>query len=85
MRYCTWRLLWIDGNGYSPQQRAIELGGKLTPTKWCDKDLTTGKILGFIEEDVDLSLLADWEVTEVNEFEARDFVERIEKDKMGDW
>jgi len=78
MRYCTWKLVWSEGYGYGPEQTAHNNGGKLTPSIWSNPDVETGTILGYATQDLDFSILADWEATELTESEALAFAQSVD-------
>ena len=78
MRYCTWKLTWSEGYGYGPEQTAHDNGGKLTPSMWVNPNVETGSILGYATEGLDLTLLADWEATELTESEALAFARTLD-------
>lgn len=79
MRYCTWKLTWIDGYGYGPEETAAANGGRLEASSWVSPDVT-GTILGYLTGEVDLSALTAWEVTELTEAEALAFAQAINAD-----
>jgi len=78
MRYCTWKLVWSEGYGYGPEQTAHNNGGKLTPSIWSNPDVETGTILGYATQDLDFTILADWEATELTESEALAFAQSVD-------
>jgi hypothetical protein len=77
MRYLTWKLAWPgDGRyGYGPEQVAAANGARLEASSWVDGQVETGTILGYLDGELDLSLLAEWDVTELDETEALTFAQ----------
>jgi hypothetical protein len=80
MRYATWKLTWVDGYGYGPEQTAADNGGRLEASSFASPDVMTGTILGYLTGDVDLDLLSDWAVTELTAEEALVFAQTVSPD-----
>lgn len=79
MRYLTWKLTWPgDGRyGFGPEPAVADNGGRLEASGWVDPTVEAGTILGYLTGDVDLALLADWEVAELPQSEALAFARAL--------
>jgi len=79
MRYLTWHLTWPTAEyGYGPEQTAADNGAHLEASMWVNPDVEHGNILGYLTGDLDLTLLADWDVSELSEVEALGFAAAID-------
>lgn len=76
MRYVTWSLTWENGYGFGPEQTAKQYGATLSGAV-ASPNVETGTILGYLDGELDLALVADWGVTEVTETEALDFARAL--------
>lgn len=79
MRYLTWKLMWPGDAkyGYGPEPIVAENGGRLDASSWVDPTVENGTILGYLTGDVDLTLLADWNVAELTQDEALAFAQAL--------
>jgi hypothetical protein len=79
MRYITWYLTWPTAEyGYGPEQTAADNGAHLEASMWVNPDVEHGNILGYLTGDLNLALLADWDVTELSEAEALAFAVNLD-------
>jgi hypothetical protein len=79
MRYCTWHLTWPTPDyGIGPEQTAADNGARMEASMWVNPTVEHGNILGYLTGDVDLGLLADWDVTVVDEATALAFAQSID-------
>jgi len=79
MRYIVWHLTWpTEEYGYGPEQTAADNGAHLEASMWVNPDVEHGNILGYLTGDLDLTLLADWDVTELSEADALAFAQGID-------
>lgn len=79
MRYLTWKLTWPGDAqyGFGPESVVAENGGHLEASSWVNPSVETGTILGYLAGDVDLALLADWDVVELTEADALAFAQAL--------
>jgi hypothetical protein len=82
VRYLTWKLTWPGDAQYGvgPEPVVADNGGRLEASSWVNPTVEAGTILGYLNGDVDLSLLADWDVIELTEAEALAFAQAINSD-----
>lgn len=80
MRYLTWELTWPGDHryGYGPEPVAAGNGAHLEASMWVNPTVETGTILGYLTGNLDLGLLADWNVAELNAEEALAFAQAID-------
>jgi hypothetical protein len=79
MRYIVWHLTWPTPDyGSGPEQTAADNGAHLEASMWVNPDVEHGNILGYLTGDLDLALLADWDVTELSEADALAFAVNID-------
>lgn len=79
MRYCTWHLTWPTPEyGYGPEQTAHDNGAHLDASMWVNPDVEHGNILGYLTGDIDLELLADWDVAELTQAKALKFAKNLD-------
>jgi hypothetical protein len=79
MRYLVWHLTWPTSQyGYGPEQTAADNGAHLKASMWVNPDVEHGNILGYLIGDLDLALLADWDVTELSEADALAFAVNLD-------
>jgi hypothetical protein len=81
MRYLTWKLSWSEDNkyGYGPEKTAADNGGLLEASSWSIPDVETGRILGYMTNDVPLELLSEWDVVELSKEEALEFAKAVDQ------
>lgn len=77
MRYCTWRLKWIDGYGYGPEEAVNETGSLLEASSWVSPSIEDGDILGYLTGDYEVPELNDWHLTELSAEQALEFAQAI--------
>lgn len=78
MRYSTWKLIYPDGTvGYGPETEANVNGTVLEASSWVDPD---GTILGYVYDDIDVSLYTAYQLTEISADEALAFAQEIDAD-----
>jgi hypothetical protein len=82
VRYLTWKLTWPGDAQYGvgPEPVVAENGGRLEASSWVNPTVEAGTILGYLIGDVDLGLLADWDIAELTEAEALAFAQAINSD-----
>lgn len=78
MKYITWKLKWQGNYGTGPESQIAELGGNASASAWATP-VQTGEILGYLTGEVDLSLLAEFEVRELSQIEALEFAKQIDQ------
>lgn len=76
MKYVTWVLTWDGDYGYGPELVAAEHGAKLNAA-FASPSVESGTTLGYLTGDLDLSLLVNWQVTEISQAEALAFVQEL--------
>jgi hypothetical protein len=80
MRYLTWKLNWSNPDyGTGPEEKAAKNGAKLEASMWVNPDVEHGTILGYLTGNLDLTLLSDWEVQELTQFEALEYSQLIDE------
>jgi hypothetical protein len=79
MRYLQWHLTWPGDHryGYGPEPVAADNGAHLEASGWVDPTVETGTILGYLTGELDIALLADWDVVELDEAEALTFAQAL--------
>ena len=75
MRYCTYRLIWIDGYGFGPEPIAYDHGSRIEASSFVDDD---GIHLGYLTGDLDLGLIVDYDPTELDGEQAVAFARTID-------
>lgn len=81
MRYCTWRLTWDAEHQYGvgPEQTVADHGSRLEASSWVDPTVESGTILGYLDGDIDVAILADWNVVELDQVHAVMFAQNIDE------
>jgi len=79
VRYLTWKLTWPGDAqyGFGPESVVADNGSRLEASEWVNPTVEAGTILGYLIGDVDLALLADWEVGELTQAEALSFAQAL--------
>jgi hypothetical protein len=79
MRYIVWHLTWpTEEYGYGPEQTAADNGAHLEASMWVNPDVEHGNILGYLTGDLDMALLAAWDVIELSEADGLAFAVNID-------
>jgi hypothetical protein len=79
MRYIVWHLTWPTAEyGYGPEQTAADNGAHLEASMWVNPTVEAGTILGYLTGELDLALLAAWNVTELTQADALAFAAAID-------
>lgn len=73
MRYITWKLVWKGDYGYGPESTAANIGQHMEASSFCDADVETGTILGYLFGDADISNFSDWDAVELSQEDALSF------------
>lgn len=76
MQYAIWKLNFIDGYGFGPEDKVAQLGGKASggPTE----STVLGRILGYIYGEIDKAALQEWDFDFVNQEQALEFAKLID-------
>jgi len=84
VRYLTWKLTWPGDAryGFGPEPVVAENGGRLEASSWVNPIVETGTILGYLTGDIDLALLADWDVVELTQAEALTFAQALNAEAL---
>jgi len=80
VRYLTWELTWPGDHryGYGPEPVAADHGAHLEASMWVNPTVEAGTILGYLTGDLDVALLAAWNVTELTQADALAFAQAID-------
>lgn len=82
MRYITYRLTWVDGYGYGPEQTIADNGGHLEASSWTAPSVEDGLILGYLYGDQSIDFISNWNPTELTEDEALAFAKGINNEAI---
>jgi len=78
MRYITWKLTWVDGYGYGPEQVIADNGGFLEASSWFNPTIEQGTILGYLHGEQPIDLISSWNAIELSQEEALGFARVID-------
>lgn len=78
MRYITWKLKWTDEYGHGPESVVHSKGSSLKASMFFDSSTKNGQILGYLEGDLDVTFLADFECEEITDAEALEFAKNLD-------
>jgi hypothetical protein len=76
MQYAIWKLNFIEGYGFGPEEKIAQLGGNATGG--ITESSPQGRILGYVYGEIDKAALQEWDFDFVSQEQALEFAKVID-------